>query len=237
MAYSASLLAPYATTPQAIAARTDREARRVTWTIDKARGVARLDPADVQPGGIELPLRPMLGCVGVAPPRKEAISTATPGNFGGNMDYAWLNPGVKVMLPVYEPGALLFIGDEATPEGRRRRVARGRARNVDGRGVHCPAREERGDGLAANRTETHPRARERASTASKPSDRDRGAAALADGGLREYRERRHRRSGPGQRYEIANVGIRLHRWRRSANDAARVDDRNGRTYRWRNGRW
>jgi amidase len=110
-AYSGSLLSPYTLDPQAIAARTDREAKRLTWTIDKARGVARLDQADVQPGGIELPLRPMLGCVGVAPARKEAISTATPGNFGGNMDYAGMNAGVKVMLPVNEPGALLFIGD------------------------------------------------------------------------------------------------------------------------------
>jgi amidase len=117
MAYSASLLAPYAATPQAIAARTDRDARRVTWTIDKGRGFARLDQADVQPGGIELPLRPMLGCVGVAPPRREAISTATPGNFGGNMDYAGLNAGVKVLLPVYEPGALLFIGDGHARQG------------------------------------------------------------------------------------------------------------------------
>src|SRR5205809_5178467 len=76
MAYSSSLLAPFATTPQAIAARTDREARRVTWTIDKAKGVARLDQngSDIQPGGIELPLRPMLGCVGVAPRGKEAIA-------------------------------------------------------------------------------------------------------------------------------------------------------------------
>ena len=120
MAYSASLLAPYAVDPQAIASRTDREARRLTWTIDKARGVARLDDApgnDIQPGGIELPLRPMLGCVGVAPARKEAISTATPGPFGGNMDYAWLNAGVKVMLPVNEPGALLFIGDGHARQG------------------------------------------------------------------------------------------------------------------------
>src|SRR5436190_13495512 len=43
MAYSASLLAPYAVDPQALATRTDREARRLTWTIDAARGVARLD--------------------------------------------------------------------------------------------------------------------------------------------------------------------------------------------------
>ena len=100
MAYSASLLAPYAVDPGAIATRVEREPKRVTWTIDKARGVARLDQADVQPGGIELPLRPMLGCIGVAPARKEAISTATPGAFGGNMDYAWMNAGVTLMLPV-----------------------------------------------------------------------------------------------------------------------------------------
>jgi amidase len=115
-AYSASLLAPYTVDPAAIAARTDREARRLTWTIDKSRGIARLDQVDVQPG-IELPLRPMLGCVGLAPRGKEAISTATPGPFGGNMDYAHLNPGTKLMLPVSEPGALLFLGDGHARQG------------------------------------------------------------------------------------------------------------------------
>jgi amidase len=117
MAYSASLLAPYTVDPQTIAARTDREPKRVTWTIDKARGIAKLDDTAVQPGGIELPLRPMLGCVGVAPPRKEAISTATPGSFGGNMDYARVTAGVTVMLPVAEAGALLFIGDGHARQG------------------------------------------------------------------------------------------------------------------------
>jgi amidase len=115
--YSSSLLAPYAVDPAAIATRVDREPRRVTWTIDKDRGVARLDQADVQPGGIELPLRPMLGCVGTAPARKEAISTAAPGAFGGNMDYAGMNAGVRVMLPVNEPGALLFVGDGHARQG------------------------------------------------------------------------------------------------------------------------
>jgi amidase len=117
MAYSGSLLAPYAVDPGAIASRVDREARRVTWTIDKARGIARLDNADVQPGGIELPLRPMLGCIGTAPARKEAISTAAPGAFGGNMDYASMGAGVKLMLPVNEPGALLFLGDGHARQG------------------------------------------------------------------------------------------------------------------------
>src|SRR5215510_7295533 len=90
MAYSGSLLAPYTVDPSAIAARVDRDAKRLTWTIDKARAVARLDQTDVQPGGIELPLRPMLGCIGVAPALNEATSTATPGAWGGNMDYAYL---------------------------------------------------------------------------------------------------------------------------------------------------
>lgn len=116
-AYSASLLAPYAVDPASLAARVDREARRVTWRIDKAKGVARLEAADVRPLGMELPLRPMLGCVGVAPARKEAIATSTPGAFGGNMDYAGLTAGVKVMLPVSEPGALLFIGDGHARQG------------------------------------------------------------------------------------------------------------------------
>jgi acetamidase/formamidase len=53
----------------------------------------------------------MLGCIGVAPRGKEAISTSTPGPWGGNMDYTRMNAGAKVMLPVNEPGALLFIGD------------------------------------------------------------------------------------------------------------------------------
>src|SRR5499426_2821917 len=39
-ACSGSLLAPYALDPTAIAARTDRDARRLTWTIDKDRKVA-----------------------------------------------------------------------------------------------------------------------------------------------------------------------------------------------------
>src|SRR5262245_31401828 len=117
MAYSSSLLAPYAVDPGAIAARTDREPRRTTWTIDKAKGVARLDQTDIQPGGIELPLKPMLGCIGVAPARKEAISTSTPGAFGGNMDYASMGAGVKLMLPVSEPGALLFLGDGHARQG------------------------------------------------------------------------------------------------------------------------
>ena len=130
-ANSGSLLSPYATTPQAIGARKDREARRVTWTIDKAKGVARLDAADVQPGGIELPLRPMLGCIGVAPRGKEAISTSTPGYWGGNMDYASMITGAKLMLPVNEPGAYLYLGDGHARMGEGEVVGSGLETSMD----------------------------------------------------------------------------------------------------------
>jgi amidase len=128
-AYSGAALAPYAVTPGSLLSRTERQAPRANWLLDKAKGTARLDNADI--GGIELPLRPMLGCVGVAPARKEAIATTTPGAFGGNMDYAGLTQGVKVMLPVNEPGALLFIGDGHALQGEGEVVGTGVETSMD----------------------------------------------------------------------------------------------------------
>jgi len=128
--YSGSLLAPYAADPAAIAARQDREGRRVAWRIDKAGGRATLDEPRITPA-ITLPLRPMLGCVGVAPARKEAYSTATPGAWGGNLDYAGLTAGVTVMLPVNEPGALLFIGDGHARQGEGEVVGTGIETSMD----------------------------------------------------------------------------------------------------------
>lgn len=128
-AYSGGALAPYTVTPASILARTERQAPRANWILDAAKGVARLDNADI--GGLELRLRPMLGCVGTAPARKEAIATSTPGAFGGNMDYAGVNQGVTVMLPVNEPGALLFIGDGHALQGEGEVVGTGLETSMD----------------------------------------------------------------------------------------------------------
>jgi amidase len=127
--YSGGALAPYAVTPASLLSRSERQAARANWIIDKDKGVARLDNADI--GGLELKLRPMLGCVGTAPARKEAIATSTPGAFGGNMDYAGMNEGVTVMLPVYEPGALLFIGDGHALQGEGEVVGTGVETSMD----------------------------------------------------------------------------------------------------------
>ena len=128
--YSSSLLAPYAVDPGSIANRVDRDPQRATWTIDKAKGTTRVDTPAVTPP-IELPLRPMLGCLGTAPARKEAVATSTPGAFGGNMDYAGLNAGVKVTLPVNEPGALLFLGDGHARQGEGEVVGTGVETSMD----------------------------------------------------------------------------------------------------------
>jgi len=114
-AWSSSLLAPYAVDPTFLRREGEREPRTESWEI--VGGIARPTSTDIAAPGLELPLRPMLGCVAVAPPRKEAILTATPGPFGGNLDYFGMNAGVTLMLPVFEPGALLFLGDGHARQG------------------------------------------------------------------------------------------------------------------------
>jgi acetamidase/formamidase len=47
----------------------------------------------------------------VAPDLGQAISTATSGRHGGNMDYRGFRAGVEVTFPVFVPGALFFLGD------------------------------------------------------------------------------------------------------------------------------
>jgi acetamidase/formamidase len=130
-ARSATLLAPYAVDPAFLRSTAERQARQETWTIDKTKGIARTTSSDLRPGALELPLLPMLGCVGTAPRNKEAVSTATPGSFGGNMDYAGMVAGVRVMLPVYEPGALLFIGDGHARQGHAEVVGTGLEVSMD----------------------------------------------------------------------------------------------------------
>ncbi len=83
----------------------------VPWDIDLSSGMLRLrEPtsARVKP---EYPARPMLGCIGVAAPGETAPATGISGPYGGNLDYNEIVEGVTVILPVYHPGALLFVGD------------------------------------------------------------------------------------------------------------------------------
>ena len=116
-AWSSSVLAPYAADPAYLRHDAEREQQIMTWSVDRANRVASPASAEIHPQGIQVPLRPMLGCVGVAPGRKEAVSTSTPGEFGGNMDYNKMVAGTTLMLPVFEPGAVMFVGDGHARQG------------------------------------------------------------------------------------------------------------------------
>ncbi len=87
------------------------------WRIDREGWTATLVLPETKLGAFTLPLDPMVGCFGVAPARGEAISTATSGQHGGNMDYRGFRAGVTVFLPVLVEGALFHIGDVHALQG------------------------------------------------------------------------------------------------------------------------
>jgi len=59
--------------------------------------------------GLKIPLRKMIGVIGVASPERE--STGAPGRHGGNLDTRYITEGSTVYFPVNFPGALFGIGD------------------------------------------------------------------------------------------------------------------------------
>ena len=59
---------------------------------------------------LKLPLRPMIGVIGVAP-KDEPIATGTPSSHGGNMDNVKITTGTVLYLPVFHDGAYFACGD------------------------------------------------------------------------------------------------------------------------------
>ena len=91
----------------------------IPWDIDieKQTVSPRLRPQDKSGWKIELPARPMLGCIGVAPAYGEVRTSGPSGNYGGNMDYNQLREGTTLYLPVFHEGALLLLGDGHAVQG------------------------------------------------------------------------------------------------------------------------
>ena len=83
----------------------------VPWDLDLQRKVARLREPASKRMKLEFPTRPMLGCIGVAAPGDFGPTSGISGNYGGNMDYNEIVDGATVILPVFHPGALLYVGD------------------------------------------------------------------------------------------------------------------------------
>lgn len=63
-----------------------------------------------------LPYNPMIGTIGVAP-KIESISSNSVGSHGGNLDLLEITIDSKIFFPIYNEGALLFIGDVHAIQG------------------------------------------------------------------------------------------------------------------------
>jgi amidase len=81
------------------------------WDIDLKAGTVHLREPSSSKVKLEFPVRPMLGCIGVAAPGDFSPTSGPSGSYGGNLDYNEMGEGATAIFPVYHPGALLFIGD------------------------------------------------------------------------------------------------------------------------------
>jgi acetamidase/formamidase len=81
-------------------------------TLDRKRMVGKF--AD----GVELPLKPFFGSMGVAPPPELGrVSSAPPGVHAGNLDNKDLVAGTTLFIPVHTRGALFSVGDGHAAQG------------------------------------------------------------------------------------------------------------------------
>jgi acetamidase/formamidase len=80
--------------------------------LDERRGVAHF--AD----GVDVPLRPFFGSIGVAPPAVSGrIHSGPPWVHAGNLDNKDLVAGTTLFIPVHVRGALLLVGDGHAAQG------------------------------------------------------------------------------------------------------------------------
>jgi acetamidase/formamidase len=107
--WTLNVLSPNVMDPDAVPRFPERE--KVDWAIDARAGRAWLAEPPEGLKNWSVAVEPMIGCFGVAPAMGQAISTATSGRYGGNMDYRGFRAGVEAMFPVAAPGALFFLGD------------------------------------------------------------------------------------------------------------------------------
>ena len=81
------------------------------WQFDRERGAAEFRP------GINVPLEPFLGVIGVAPAEPGDLPTLPPRAVGGNMDIRFMRAGTTLYLPVAVEGALFSLGDAHAAQG------------------------------------------------------------------------------------------------------------------------
>ena len=94
------------------------QGRAYHWALQgKDHTQAHLKLPNSRIGAVTIAAHPFLGCFGVAPRWGEAIHSVDAGNHGGNMDCPLIRSGNTIHLPVFVPGALLFMGDAHAAQG------------------------------------------------------------------------------------------------------------------------
>jgi acetamidase/formamidase len=133
-------------------------ARRFEWQLDRTRNVGILELPNSASRRIEVPLRPMLGRLAVAPAGGEAFGGLWPGNFGGNMDSSDAREGTTVYLPIFHEGALFYFGDVHALQGDGEIIGSGLETTADvtfefdlikGRRLRWPRMEDENDIMVA----------------------------------------------------------------------------------------
>ena len=116
-AYQSNLIANTALEAGYLRSIASLEGGFATWKLDAAAGTASLVDPSGKLSGYTIKLDPMLGCVGVALPRDEVLGSGHLGPFGGNLDSPQVREGATLYIPVFQPGALLFMGDGHAQQG------------------------------------------------------------------------------------------------------------------------
>jgi acetamidase/formamidase len=105
-------------TDSSLAVKMKDGGQTVLWHLDPAQGVASLQKPGAHMAAYTVPLQPMLGCIATAPaPARGAPPTGDSGSYGGNMDFNEIVEGATIYLPVFVPGALLYLGDAHAAQG------------------------------------------------------------------------------------------------------------------------
>jgi acetamidase/formamidase len=82
-----------------------------SWDLEPGATTAVFDD------GIEVPVSPFPGTIGLAPPEPGEHSIVPPSAWGGNMDIKHLTAGTRLYLPVGVEGALFSVGDTHAAQG------------------------------------------------------------------------------------------------------------------------
>ena len=101
------------------------------WMLEPPSGMMRPSQSLGDKVKLEFPAQPSVGCVGVAPPVKQAISSGPMGRYGGNLDYNAIGEGSIVHLPVFERGAYLLLGDGHAGFGDGELIGQGTETSMD----------------------------------------------------------------------------------------------------------